>query len=161
MKFSLMKAFVLVGSFALVNCAETPVAKQIDKEVVNEPAHTQKGELARKGYQAVENSNLSAEQKLKITHLIDQAHKESVKLTEEDSKLKGVLIETITATPYKTAKVDELKARLRKVSDEKLKNTMHAIREVQKVVGVATASKDHEEIYRELLFERPGARELE
>jgi hypothetical protein len=129
-KLTICKALALAMAFTLVDCASQKTVKEVDAEVKSEPVHTQPNELANKGYSAVEQSaNLNPEQKIKIKALIDRAHEESQRLTDEDSQIKGVLIETMTTTPYNPSKVMELKHRLTKNSRAKIKNTMHALNE--------------------------------
>jgi hypothetical protein len=159
MKSVICKVLVISSALVLANCAQEKVRKEVDAEVKAEPVHTQAGDLAKKSYLAIENSpSLSTEQKTLLTHLIDQARAENRRLNDEDSKIKGVLIEALTAKQIKSAQVDELKGRLRKVADAKIKNTMKTISQMQSVLGV-TETEAREDIYRELLFERPGTRE--
>jgi hypothetical protein len=94
--------------------------------------------------------------------VIDKAHSESRRLAAEDSKIKGVMIEAMTTAPYDADKVTELKARLTKNSEAKIRNTMHALNDMQRIMGVDKTRANHDLIYRELLYEHPGSpRELE
>ena len=163
MKLKICKALALALAFTLVDCASQQMTKQVDAEVKAEPVHTEPNALANKGYSAVEqSSNLTPEQKIKLTALIDKAHDESKRLAAEDSQIKGVLIETMTATPYDPGKVMELKHRLMKNSQARISNTMHSLHEMQKVMGVSKTPAYHDEIYKELLYEHPGQpREIE
>jgi hypothetical protein len=161
MKSKLFKILAVASAMVLVGCAERQVERQVDAEVKAEPAHVNRGEMERKSFEAVDNSNLTSDQKAKLTDLIKRAHQESAGLWAEDTKVKGVLIEAMTSTPYRAAQVEELKGRLRKLNEARIKNTMRSISEIQKIVGVNDVSRSREDIYRELLMERPGPRELQ
>lgn len=144
------------ASFVLGACAQTETKKAVDNEVSAEPVRAMHGDVAMKGFEAIQSStSLTTEQKTKLKDLHAQMAEETFKNQSETSKLKGVLFETITTSPYDGKKVEEIKGRLLKLNDQKMKSMLEAVGKVQKIVGTNNTD-EYKELYRHLLIDNPA-----
>jgi hypothetical protein len=143
----------------LANCASTETNRKVDAEVKAEPAHIGTGAVAHSGYETIQDSqNLTNEQKMKLTELVGRMGRETAEINEETSKLKGVLFETLVATPFKAAEVDVIKGRLLKLNDKKMKKMLEALREAEGIIGVNKLG-EHKKFLRTMILP-PAEREL-
>jgi Spy/CpxP family protein refolding chaperone len=154
---SVFKTFMM-GATALVitNCAAKPTQDEVKlaNEVQTQPAREMHGGVAAKGMEAILSSNsLTEAQKKQLLSLHGEMAKETFKIQEETSKLKGVLFETITAKPYDRSKVNALKKKLVTLNDKKMKNMFEALDKVQGIIG-EKSDTDIQDFYRPFFWEQ-------
>ncbi len=156
MKSSVRVLVVGLFSVLMVNCASKPSAEEVklEKEVQAQPAAEMHGGVAQKGVESILNSKtLTAEQKKELMNLHGNLAKETFKIQEETSKLKGVLFETITTKPYDRKKVASLKKKLTSLNDKKMKNMFEALDKVQAILG-EKSDTDIQDFYRPFFWEQ-------
>lgn len=150
---------VLVAGMAmlsLVHCASKEKQQEANlvKEVQAQPVREMHGGVAGKGMEAILSSqSLTEEQKKKLLELHGNMAKETFKIQEETSQLKGVLFETIAQKPYDRAKVTSLKKKLTVLNDRKMKNMFDALEKVQLIIGEKSDS-DVQDFYRPFFWEQ-------
>lgn len=133
---------------------------QIAKEAQEQPVREMHGQVATKGFEAILTSkDLTEDQKKKLLDLHKKMTQETFKIQDETSQLKGVLFEAITKKPYDSAKVKVLKKKLLSLNDQKMKNMMKALDQVQTIVGEKQSS-DTQDFYRPFFWEQAHEHEM-
>jgi hypothetical protein len=119
-----------------LGCANKSVEREVDVQAAEQPTRTLHGAVAVKGLVEIENSKaLSDEQKDKLKRLHQNMMAATFGVQEETAKLKGLLFETIAASPYRKDKVEEIKRRLVSLNNKKMKSMFKALDETEKIIG--------------------------
>lgn len=146
-----------MAAMSLVHCASKETKQQeasLKQEVQAQPVREMHGGVAGKGMEAIMSSqSLTEVQKKKLLEVHGAMAKETFKIQEETSQLKGVLFETIAAKPYDRNKVASLKKKLTALNDRKMKNMFDALEKVQLIVGEKSDS-DIQDFYRPFFWEQ-------
>ena len=155
MKNSYMHLTALVGIIGLMACANQQVDNEIQQKAAAQPTRTMHGEVANMGLESIDSSpSLTTEQKQKLHELQERMMKETFRIQDETSKLKGVLFETIATSPYDPKQISSLKKRLTALNDQKMSNMFSALSEAEKIVGYIPATEKRR-VYGELLQSSP------
>ena len=153
MQCRMMIAAVL-ATVGLMGCAQTQVEKDLDREATAEPARRMHGGVATKGYEAIENSrSLSPEQKQQLKELHGQMIAKTFTIQEDTAKLKGVLFNTLTKSPYDEQKVETIKKRLVALNEQKMQNMFSALSQAQKILGV-TPPEERMRLFDDMFLDR-------
>lgn len=143
------------GIVGILACANQQLEKEINDRSAAQPVRTMHGEVATKGFDAIENSpSLSTEQKQRLLILQKRVMSETFDIQNEISKLKGVLFDSISKSPYDPKIVGALKRRLTILNNQKLDKMFSALNEVEKIVG-AIPEAEKKGVYGELLNTSP------
>ena len=127
--------FLLALPLLFAACSSTQIEDKVEQEVTEQPARRMHGEVAQKGMSAIENSSLSTEEKERIQELHSRMSKDTFRIQNEISKLKGVLFETFVTKPYDAKKVNVVKKRLLALNNEKMNNMLNALKEMENILG--------------------------
>lgn len=137
--------YLLAVLLGLSACSTTQTEKAVDSEVAKQPVRSMHGEVAAKGYDAILKSpQLTEEQKNKFLALHKSMIASTFKIQTEMSKLKGVLFETLTTTPYDAKKAEVLKKRIVKLNNEKMDSMFLAFEEVKRILGYMSPQERRE-----------------
>lgn len=130
MKTVLLLALVLL----FVSCSHSKhkeVKAQVEQSQVKDPAA-----LTVTIDEAIESSpNLTKEQKEELHKIIAANKSTAVALNEESFKLRGVMIKELLSGNMDPKKIKILKKDIRKVENDKLKNTFATVEKISALVG--------------------------
>lgn len=116
----------------------SPEETAIRKEVQDQPARAFHGGVASVGTQAIlVSKSLTQNQKDNLMKIHGRMMRETFKIQDEISMLKGLLFQTMTTRPYNDKKIEALKKELIELNNKKIRNMLTAIDEVQKIVKKA------------------------
>jgi hypothetical protein len=146
-----MKAAIWIAVGLVLQACAHENMNNLNQEVSAQPVRQMHGGVAAKGLEAINASNLTPEQKELLKKIHTRMIAETFDNQEETSKLKGVLFETITKTPYDAKKVEMIKKRLVALNDQKLNNMFGALKEVEKVIGYSKP-EEKQDIYQGIFF---------
>ena len=155
MKISYRQIVTFIGLAGVMACANQQVEKDLTIQAGAQPTRAMHGEVAYKGLEAIErSSSLTAEQKQKLHDLHERMMKETFRIQDETSRLKAVLFETISTSPYDPKKLGALKKSLTALNDQKMSNMFSALGEAEKIVGYIP-EEEKKNVYGELLNTSP------
>lgn len=131
-----MKTIILLAVVLFfVSCSHKKHKQEIQSKVeqsqVKDPAA-----LEMTIDEAIANSkNLSPEEKQKLEAILSANKDRAMKLQQESYKLRGLLIEELLSDKMSPKKVKLLKKDIRKVEEDRLKNTFEAVDEITNIVS--------------------------
>lgn len=141
---------IILAFLILAGCATRQPSK-LDQEIADQPSRPMHGGVAGKALTTINKSTLPEKQKIQLREVFKRMVAETFDNQEETSRVKGVLFETITKSPYDAVKVKALKKRLMYLNDEKMYKMFWALSEVEKILDYATPEQKRE-IYEDILI---------
>lgn len=133
-----MKIVYWILSIAVIAGCTMPQSKNLEAEIADQPARPMHGGVAGKVLMTINRSNLPESQKTQLREVFKRMVAETFDNQEETSRVKGVLFETLTKSPYDAIKVKALKKRLVYLNDEKMYKMFWALSEVEKILDYAS-----------------------
>ncbi|MGZ3708810.1 MAG: hypothetical protein ACXVBC_07865 [Bdellovibrionota bacterium] len=132
-----MKSILVIGLSAVAaSCAHGKLERQLDQKLAEAPTVTGSSELGELARQRIEESrSLDSEKKAKLLELQKVTGAQNRALRDESLKLRALLIEDVTQAGDQTAEVDLIKARLKKLENQRLALIFSAVDQANTILG--------------------------
>lgn len=139
---------VFILCVAITGCASK--TKKEVKAKVEQSSVTSPQKLGQSIQDAINSSEfLTADQKKELEEIIAQNKKKAEELAAESFKHRSVLIQELLTENVNHKKIRVIKKSIKKIEDDKLKNTFETIEKISKVVS---RNSDREKFNSPLLY---------
>ena len=153
-----MKLFNLVAclfvGLLFVGCAQKVVEKNLEAKMSEEPPVSGSLELQSDAGFMIENSNLTAPQKVQLKSLQTQTAKQLQNYRDESLKLRSILIKDVFSTKYNKAEVRLVQKKIEKVERQRTALIFETIDKANGILGRETNAEENERLMRRLMMNR-------
>lgn len=151
MKLSLL---LVLSMLMLVSCAAHKTAKKEVEEEASQSKVTDPKALSGTIDQLITNSStLKEEQKVELRKIMETNKQKATELSEKSYQYRGVLIKELLAGKADRKKIKILKKDIRKIENERLKNTFETVEKISRIVKSEANSSEYAN--QLLMMERP------
>lgn len=142
---SVLGQILVIGSAgSLLACSTGSTNQQVDNELAQQPAVTSVEQFRSEVGAAVKpNSNLSTDQKDKLSGLQKRVQIDMDRIRNESWKLRALLVKDLVGSNYNEDKIENIKFRIKALEEERLSSIFGAINEANSILGRDSEVKRH------------------
>lgn len=129
-------SFIILCSLMISGCSSRKVKTEVQKEIASEPAASSNTELYKTELEALSTSeNLTAEQKNRLSLLLQKSRIQAQTIDNEIMKTKSVLFKSLLSEEKNNSRINFLENQLLKLNRKKTRQTLNSFREAQSILG--------------------------
>lgn len=130
-----INVFLILISLFVVSCASKTEERELEAKAQESKVSDPKALGGTISDLINSSKTLSDAQKQELVKIIDANKKKADELTEKSFKFRGVLVEELLSENMSKKKIKILKKDIKKIEEEKLKNTFDTVEKISKLVA--------------------------